>query len=142
MVRLHALQSHAEHTATCEVDRFPMGDDSALNLCAGPECVPHRSPRSLRIGAIFGCAIRSAHEARSRSLELDVYVGLLVTCRLDVVGRAIFRELDGEAVGEEGELVIVKAVVLKRIARPDNRLLVVGIPELDVELCSDTQAAG
>ena len=118
-----------------------MGDDPALDIGAGPECVPHGSPRSLRVGSIIGRAIRSAHEARSRSLELDVYVGLLVARRLDMVGRAIVGELDGEAVGEEGELIVVEAVVLKGVAGPDDRLLVVGIPQLNIELCSDTQAA-
>lgn len=58
-----------------------------------------------------------------------------------MVGSAILGEFDGETVGEERELVVVEAIVFERIASPDRRLVVIGIPDLDIELGSDTQAA-
>ena len=142
MVWLHALQSHTEHAAALEIDLLALADAPAFYIGSGPEGVSHGTPRSLCVGTIVGRAICSTHEARGGPFKLDVYVRLLVARRFDVVGSAVFGELDGKTVSEEGELAVVEAIVLERVARPDRWLVVIGIPDLDVELGSDAQAAG
>lgn len=78
----------------------------------------HRAPRSFRICAIVACAILSTHESRRGPCKLYVDHAVLVYRRFDRVEGAIFRELNGDTVSEEGVLFLVEAVVAEGIASP------------------------
>ena len=94
VVWLHSLDSMAQHAATLDVDLSLLGDDGTLNAASRPEVVVHEAPRRLRIGAVVGCAVLSAHEAGSSPGELDVDHAVVVHSRLDGVRVAIFGEFD------------------------------------------------
>lgn len=142
MVWLHSLQGHAEHASALEINLSIHCDDSALHIRPRPEGVAHRTPRRLRIRAKVACPVRSAHESRCRPYELHIHHAILVDGGFDGVGRAIFGQLHRDAVRVEGVLLLVEAVVLERVAGPEEGLLVVRVEDLAVELGGDAQAAG
>lgn len=111
VVGLHSLESVAQHAAALDVNLTLLGDDGSLDAAARPEVVVHGAPRRLGVGAVVGCAVFSTHEAGSSPGELDVDHAVVVHRRLDGVCAAIFRELDRDAIGVEGMLVLVESVV-------------------------------
>jgi len=129
MMWLHSLQRVAEHAPAVDIDLAILCDDTAFHLGSGPEVVVHRTPRSLRVRAIVACAILSSHEARRCPRELDINHAVLVYRRFDCVVGAIFGELDGDAVGIEGVLFLVEAVVAEGVRSPKTGLRVVGVEE-------------
>jgi hypothetical protein len=139
MVWLHSLQGMAEHAATFHVDLAVFCYDGALDVGPGPEVVVHGAPWGLGVGAVVAGAVFPAHEARRRSDKLDVDKAVVVHCGLDRVRGAIFGELNGDAVGEEGVLLLVEAVVAQRIAGPQHGLLIIGVEDLAVELDGDAE---
>jgi hypothetical protein len=133
-MRLHSLYSVTEHASAIYVDLALLCDDAALDIGSGPEVVVHGTPRRLGVCAIIACAILSTHEARRSPGELDVDHVSLIHCRLDGVERAVFGELNGHAIGEEGVLLLVEAVVAERVGSPQAGLLVVLVEQAETEL--------
>lgn len=140
MMWLHSLQRMAEHAPPVDIDLAILCDDTALHLGSGPEVVVHRTPRSLRVCAIVACAVLSSHEAGCGPRELDIDHAVLVYRRFDCVVRAIFRELDGDAVSIERVLFLVEAIVAEGVRSPEAGLRVVGIEEPAGKLDSHTHA--
>ena len=134
VVGLHSLQSVAEHSPAVNLDLTLLGDDRALDAAPGPEVVVHAAPWLLGVCAVVAGAGLSALEAGSGSGELDVDQAAVVDCCLDRVCRAVLVQLDGNAVGVEGVVSLIEAVVRQRITRPKEGLLVVGVEDFGVEL--------
>lgn len=141
VVWLHSLQSMTEHAPAINLDLALLGDNRALDVAPGPEVVVHATPWLFGVCAVVACSIFSALEARSSSGELHIDQTAVVDCSLDGVCRTIFAELDGDAVGVERVVSFVEAVIRQWVARPKERLLVVGVEELGVELhrCARTE---
>lgn len=118
MVWLHALQRMAQHSSALHVDFALLCDEGALDTASRPKVVVHGAPRRLGVRAVVGGTIFAAHVARSRPGEGDVDQTVFVDGGLDGVGIAICSELNGDAVGEEGMLLLVEAVVGDGIAVP------------------------
>lgn len=137
---LHSLKSMAQHTAALDVDWALFGVNGALDAASGPEVVVHRPPWLLGVGTVIGGAILSTHKSRRGPGELYIYHAVLSDGRLDGVLGAILGELNGDAIGEEGVLLLVEAVVVDGVACPEEGLLVVREEELAVELHSHTEA--
>lgn len=133
-MRLHSLQGVAEHSSAIDLDFAFPGDNRAINGAPRPEVVVHAAPRLLGICAIVAGTVPSTLEAWRSSGELDVDQTAVVDGSLDCVRRAILAQLDGDAIGVEGVVPLIEAVIRQRIARPKERLLVVGVEELRIEL--------
>lgn len=118
MMRLHSLKGVAEHAPALHADLAFLGDDGAFHIGSGPKVVVHGAPRCLWISTIVGSTILSTHKTRRSSSELDIDQAVVVDCCLDGVECAILRELDGNAVSEEGLLLLVEAVVTEGVGCP------------------------
>lgn len=110
MVRLHALKSVNEETASSEIDGSLLGDDAALDFASRPEGVPHLAPRVLGISAKVAGTILAHNEAGCGSGECEINDTAGVCARLDVVALAVLGEGDGAALGVEAVLFLVEAV--------------------------------
>ena len=140
MVRLHALQSMAQHTASVNLDLALLCDDGALDAAARPEVVVHVAPGLLGVGSIVAGAVLATLEAGGGAGELCVDETGVVDGSLDGVRLAILGKLDGDAVGVERVALVVEAVVVDGVTGPEHGLLVVGVEELGVELGRHTEA--
>jgi hypothetical protein len=138
---LHSLERVTQHAAALDVDLSLLGDDGSLDAASRPEVVVHGAPRCLGVGAVVGCTVLSTHEAGSSPGELDIDHTVVVHRRLDGVCAAIFRELDGDAVGVEGMLLLVESVVGDGITGPEEGLLIVRVEKLAVELHGHSQTS-
>lgn len=137
-MRLHPLQSMNKDSSAFAVDFSVFGNNGTLKLTSRPEFVDHRSPRSLGVCSEVGRAILSSHKARGVPCELEIDQAVLVACRLDGIEGAILRELEGYAICEERVLLLVEAVVFKRVGGPKVGFLVVGVEHLAVELAGNS----
>lgn len=140
-MRLHSLQSMAEHSPAVDLDLAFFGDERTFNAAPRPEVVVHATPRLVGVCAVVARSILPTLKARSGPSELHVDQTAVVDCSLDCVCRSIVVELDGHAVGVKGVVSLVETVVRQWVARPEERLLVVGVEELGVELhrCARTE---
>lgn len=111
VVWLHSLESVAQHASALDINFSLLGDDGTLDAASWPEVVVHGAPGRLGVGAVVGCAILSTHEAGSSPGELDVDHAVVVHSCLDGVRVAVFRKLDRDAIGVEGMLFLVEAVI-------------------------------
>lgn len=118
MMGLHSLQSMAQHAAALDINLSLFGDDGALDAAARPEMMVHRAPRCLGVCAVVACSVLSTHEARRSPGELHIDEASFVNSSLECVGVAIFGELNGDAIREEGVLLLVEAVILEGVACP------------------------
>ena len=131
---LHALQSVTEHSPAVNLCLTFSGNDRALDTAPRPKVVVHAAPGFLGVCAIIASSRLSTLEARSSPSELDVDQTAVVDCSLNCIRRAVLIQLYGNTICVERVMALVEAVVRQRITRPEERLLVVGVEELGVEL--------
>jgi len=118
MVWFHALQRMAQHSPTLHADFTLFCDEGAVDSASWPKVVMHGAPWGLRVCSVVGGAIFAGHVARGRPGEGNVDQTVVVDGSLDGVYIAISGELNGDAVGKEGMLVLVEAIVGDGVADP------------------------
>ena len=144
MVGLHALQGVLEERAPFEVDLARFGEDAALSGAARPEGVAHGAPRVVRVGAVEGFAVAADLEAGGGAGDGYVDDAGLVGGGFDGVEGCVFGEGDGAVGGVEGEVGLVKAVVVEGVGGPEGGGLVVRVEDFGVEMagCEDAAVYG
>lgn len=114
MVRLHALQSIAVHSAALEVNGTLFRSNGSLNRAARPESMAHPTPGVRVVGAESAGAGLAGLETGRRLCDFKVDNGTLVIQALDGIRVAVFRKLDGAIVGVKGALVFTNLKVFQR----------------------------
>lgn len=103
--------------------------------------MPHSTPGLGEIRAKLRVAVLTGHEGWGGASDLEVDYAALVGNRLDCVGLAIFRQLDGAVLGVEVDLVVAEVGVVQSSRAPQVGLGGVGIRDLRVELACDANTA-
>ena len=130
----HALQSMTEHSPTVNLYLTFPGDDGALDAAPRPKVVVHAAPGFFGVCAIIAGSCLSTLEARGSPGEFDIDQTAVVDCSLDCVRRTVLTQLYGNTICVERVMALIEAVIRQRVTGPQERLLVIGIEELGVEL--------
>jgi len=65
MVWLHALQGVTIHAYAIKLDFARLGKNAALDVAAGPEGMPHRTPGGFLVCAVECCAVGTDNKTRN-----------------------------------------------------------------------------
>lgn len=130
----HPLQTVNEDSSSCEVDMSCLGDNAPFNFTPWPEGMSHHTPRSIQVGAEQSFPVLTDEESWSSLTDSKIDNAFFVDSRLDCIRFGIVAESDGTAIGVEGKLVVVKAIVIQCIRRPKMRSNAIRIEYLGIEL--------
>ena len=133
-MRLHALQREAVCAFAGEVNWTTGGNVAAFYFASRPEAVEHLTPWVLWISAEVCGTIFAAHKCRCGLRYPYVNNALCASRRLECVGVAILRQLEGDIIGIEVELVVRDAVVRERVRGKEGSGGAVGVEDLGAEL--------
>jgi hypothetical protein len=129
-----------EESATLEVNGAVLDGNGALSEAAGPEGMPHGTPRVAEVGSEEGFARLAGLEALGSAGDLDIDDSAFIVHALDGIKGAVLGQLDRAVLGIEARLVVAKLDILEGSRTPEVGLRQVVAEDLAVELASGSDA--
>lgn len=140
MVWLHALKRMDEHAPTREVKGLFLGFDGPLHGTPGPECMVHRAPWVLGVGAKIRGSIFTDHQTRRRPGEGQLHQTIVVDGGFDGVRIGFFVEGNAQVIRAEGKHALIEHEILQGIGMPVVGTVAFEIVDLRIELSSGMNA--